>query len=65
MKFYLDAYWDLASDRPESFGSKVRQIPWTAIDRYAERYQIRGLAYETFHAVMRMFDKEVIGGKSG
>lgn len=36
--FYIRAFWTLSSDR--ALGMAVGPIPWTAIDRYAERLGI-------------------------
>lgn len=37
--FYWNGFWDLSTDRPESFGG-VRDIPWSAIDRWAGRHGV-------------------------
>jgi hypothetical protein len=56
-QFYWDAFWELSSDR--QVGMAVGRIPFSAIDRYAERY---GLAevdeFDTFREIMRSLDAE-------
>lgn len=48
------AYNALATTR--SIGMATGPIPWTAVDRYAERYGIEGDAFERLTAWVRMMD---------
>lgn len=42
-QLYMDAFWDLASERSQ--GSRIR---WTAIDQWCRRY---GLSFSAYQAV--------------
>lgn len=39
--FYWNAFWDLSTDRPMTFGG-AGAIPWSAIDRWADRHGVAG-----------------------
>jgi hypothetical protein len=47
-----DAFWVLSADR--QVGMAVGAIPWSVIDRYAERNGIED--FETFHTLLRAMD---------
>lgn len=53
MEFYLNAFTQLSSDRPAA-GSP---IPWTSIDRYASRYNVKGPDFDVFVDMIRMMDQ--------
>ena len=53
MEFYLNAFTQLSSDR----SSNGSPIPWTSIDRYATRYNLRGQDFDTFVDLMRAMDR--------
>ena len=54
-----DAFNVLSEDRPVGFGEGP--IPFTAIDRYAERYGITDLdAFENFRSLIRSIDSEYL-----
>lgn len=42
LQFYLDAFQSLRYDRP--IGMAVGPIPWSSLDRYAQRYDIGDFA---------------------
>lgn len=52
MEFYIYAYFELASCR-----NTVGRIPWTAIDRYAERYDVRGSNFDIFLDLIRCMER--------
>jgi hypothetical protein len=61
MEFYMSAFYELSSDRHDG----GMMIPWTSIDRYAERYGLTGADFDTFLDVMRKMDRHAIQkGKS-
>lgn len=54
--FHWSAFSDLSSDRQVGFG--IGPIPWTAIDRYAERRQIDDTdEYDRFLRLIRAMDR--------
>jgi len=53
--FYITAFWRLHSCRPQAW-SGVAWIPWTAIERYASRYDIKGTDFYRFVHYMEMMD---------
>lgn len=58
LDFVWSAFWDLSNDRPIGLGS-VGAIPWSAIDRYAERYGVRDPdAFDRFCRLIRGLDTE-------
>lgn len=55
LQFTWSAFWDLNTDRPVGMG--VGPIPFTAIDRYADRYGIEGLdAFDALRELIRAMD---------
>lgn len=52
--FYLAAFWELNSDRP--IGMAVAQIPFSAIDRFADRNGIEGEEFEFLVHMIRAMD---------
>lgn len=53
--WFRAAYSALTTTRP--VGMSVGPIPWTAVDRYAERYGIEGDAFERLTVWVRMMDQ--------
>ena len=55
--FVITAFDELSTDRVLSFGA-IGAIPWSAIDRYAERYCLTGddIAYDDFVYHIRLLD---------
>lgn len=53
----MDAFRALSGDRAMGFGA-VGSIPFMAIDRYAERYDIED--FERFHRLIRAMDAAYI-----
>jgi len=55
LHFVWDAFWNLTTDRQVGFATGP--IPWTAIDRYADRHQLHAVdSFERFHALIRAMD---------
>jgi hypothetical protein len=56
--FFWTAFADLSSDRQLGFG--VRPIPWSAVDRFADRYGVPDDMdeYERFKTLIRLMDQE-------
>ncbi len=54
--FYFEAFWELSSDR--QIGMGVGEIPFSAIDRYAVRFDVHGDAFDTLRRVLRSMDAE-------
>lgn len=62
MEFYLYAFYELATTRFRSDS----QIPWTAIDSYAQRYDLRGEDFDVFRDLVRTMDRHCMSkGKKG
>ena len=59
LTFWWNAFVELSRDRPVHMGA-VGSIPFTSLDRWAQRYGITGLnEFDTFRAVMRAMDAVV------
>lgn len=57
--FYWQAFWDLGTDRPT--GMAEGRIPFSAIDRFADRYGIVDLdEFEHFKAIISEIDGEYL-----
>lgn len=54
LAFEWTAYHRLNRDRPVGFGAAP--LPWSSIDRYAQRYGIEGDAFERFTKLMQAMD---------
>lgn len=55
--FHWNAFWDLGKDR--AFGFGVGPIPWSAIDRYAQRHQIDDPdEFDRFNLLVSAMDRE-------
>jgi len=58
----LDLYWigyaELSTCRPASFGDLL-PIPWTAIDRYADRHKFDDDQFEWMVHICREMDKSM------
>jgi hypothetical protein len=58
-RFYEDAFWRLNNDRALGFG--IGPIPFSSIDRYAQRYRIVDLdEFETFLTIIKALDSEYL-----
>lgn len=56
LHFHWRAFNRLSTDRPVAFGAGP--IPWTAIDRYAERHHLADPdEYERFETLIRAMDR--------
>ena len=58
-EYLYDAFWQVSTDRPQS-GFGVHQIPFSAIDAYARRYEIDGEEFEVLLVSVRAIDDEFI-----
>ena len=56
MDFYLDAFFELDSDR----NAGGMPIPWTSIDGYAQRHGILGRDFDIFKDLVRALDKAAL-----
>lgn len=54
LDWYLAAFWDLTHDRQMGAMGGAGGIPWTAIDRYADRHEID--EFDTFKTVLKALD---------
>ncbi len=54
LDWYLAAFWDLTHDRQMGAMGGAGGIPWTAIDRYADRHEIDD--FDTFKTVLKALD---------
>lgn len=55
---YWNSFQELQSERPIGGMGGAGSIPWTSIDRYAERFGFTGAYYQQFHSVMRFLDNK-------
>jgi hypothetical protein len=56
--FIWDAFWDLSAER-RNHDNIVGSIPWTAINDYAQRYNITDITeFDSFVFVLRSLDSE-------
>ena len=56
LSFTWSAWWELHSDRQMTMGGPLR-IPFTSIDRYADRYGIAGVdSFDAFRELIRAMD---------
>jgi len=58
LQFYFQSFLELSTCR--EIGMSEGQIPWTAIDRYASRYEMTEDDYERFLTLIRIVDAEYI-----
>lgn len=57
--FVWEAFWELSSDRDSGFGEG--DIPFRAIDRFAQRYGIDDLdEFDEFRSMIRGVDREYL-----
>lgn len=57
--FVWDAFWSLSSDRPT--GMSTGPIPFSAVDRFAQRYGIDDLdEFDGFRSIIRAIDAEYL-----
>ena len=54
LDWYLAAFWDLTHDRQMGAMGGAGGIPWTAIDRYADRHEIDD--FDQFKTVIKALD---------
>ncbi len=54
-RFWYNAFLDLSTDRPCGFGEGP--IPWSSIERYADRWELDEDDREELHQHMRAMDK--------
>jgi hypothetical protein len=52
---YWDAFWCLDADRQVGMGGASR-IPWTAMDRYAQRHELEGDDFLRLEYLLRRMD---------
>jgi hypothetical protein len=55
-QFYMDAFWDLSGDRQLGAMGGAGRIPFTALDRWAERHGVEGRQFDLLRAVIRRLD---------
>jgi hypothetical protein len=55
------AFWALSTDRPSGLAQGA--IPWSSLDRYAQRYAIAGDEFDRFVAMMRAMDAAFLAYK--
>ena len=54
LDLYWEAFMDLTTDRPSGFG--VGAIPWSAIKRWADHYEIGGEDFDYLVTYIRAMD---------
>lgn len=54
LSFAWSAWWELHTDRPIGMG--VGPIPFSAIDRYADRYGVESDAFEALRQLIRAME---------
>lgn len=59
-EYYMTAFHECGSDRPPSM-SGVAPIPFSAIDRYAQRYRITGKDFDELKYMIRVLDNVFVG----
>lgn len=57
LAFYSEAFHDLSPERQLPGLGGAGPIPWTAIDRYAERYGLDLEAFERLRRMIRIQDR--------
>lgn len=55
LELYWDAFFDLNSCRTHGMGT-ITEIPWSAIDAYARRYEIEGFLFDRLVAYISAMD---------
>lgn len=58
LDYYLDIYLDLCSDKSVGFGEGP--IPWSAMDRYARRYNIEDEEFDRLVYIIKYVDSELM-----
>lgn len=58
LELYYEAFTELSSSRTSGMG--IGAIPWTAIDRWALRYEVEGDDFERLAMYIRMMDAKFI-----
>ena len=53
------AFWDLSGDRHQGMG-RSGAIPFAAVDRWAERYEVGRNDFEYFHTLLKAMDAEYL-----
>ena len=59
LEFYWKAFWDLATCRQIAHGAEG-PIPWTAMKEYANQFDIRGIEFDRFSAVLKILDSKYL-----
>lgn len=60
--WYWEAFREVSADRP--VGMSAGRIPFSSIDRYADRYGIAGLDdFERLRAILRAMDSEYLASR--
>ncbi|WP_232629164.1 phage tail assembly chaperone [Methylobacterium sp. Leaf118] len=58
LAFYSEAFADLSADRQLGAMGGAGQVPWSSIDRYADRYEIDDLDdFDRFRRMIRAQDR--------
>lgn len=55
LDFFWDAFWECSTDRKLGFGA-LGEIPFSALDRYANRFGVVGPAFDRFRYLLRRMD---------
>lgn len=57
--WYITAFWHLDRERGAS-----GRIPWTSVEDYADRHEMRGAIRGVLHDVVAMLDHAYLGWKA-
>lgn len=61
LDWYLDAFWMLTGERPVGVFGGVGRIPFSAVDRWAQRYGVDDLdGFERLQMIVDALDAEFI-----
>lgn len=63
LDWYVEAFLALASCRPQGMAGPG-PIPWTALDRYAQRHGIAGAEFEIFEVLIAALDSAWLGWRA-
>jgi len=55
--FYREAFTDLSGDRPLGAMGGAGPIPWSSIDRYAQRAEVEGDGFDRLKRMIRAMDR--------
>ena len=59
LEFYWRAFWELATCRQIAHGAEG-PIPWTSMNEYATRFEIRGDEFDRFAMVIKAVDSKYL-----